>query len=79
MKQATRLPSYISAKLRLHIFELKQKEKQKNIHVKHFNKHDYNKPYSKEQLARAIQGTKNSAPGPDKIHNEMYKHLPSEG
>ena len=31
------------------------------------------------QLTRAIQGTKNSAPGPDKIHIQMLKHLPPEG
>ena len=33
----------------------------------------------KNELTRAIHATKNSAPGPDKIHNEMLKHLPPEG
>ena len=29
-------------------------------------------------MTQAIQSTKNSASGPDKIHNEMLKHLPPE-
>ena len=33
----------------------------------------------KEELTWAIQVTKWSAPGPDKIHNEMLKRLPPEG
>ena len=36
-------------------------------------------PFSKEELTRAIQATKNSAPGQDKIHSEIMKHLPPEG
>ena len=59
--------------------ELTQKEEQKTIHVNHTNKENYKKPFSKEELSRAIQNTKNSAPDPDKIHNEMLKHLPLEG
>ena len=30
-------------------------------------------------MTRATQTTKNSAAGPDKIHNGMLKHLPPEG
>ena len=59
--------------------ELKQKGEEKTIHVKQTNKGKYNKPFSKVDLTRAIQATKNSAPGPDKIQNEMLKHLPTEG
>ena len=59
--------------------ELKQREEQETIHVNHTNKEDYIKPLSKEELTRAIQATKNYAPGPDKIHNEMLKHLSPEG
>ena len=57
---------------------MKQEEEQKTIHVNHTNKENYNKPFSKEQLTRAIQATKKSAPGPDKIHDNMMKHLPPE-
>ena len=45
----------------------------------HTNKENYNKPFSKEELSQAIQATKKYAPGPDKIQNEMLKHLPAEG
>ena len=58
--------------------ELKQREEQKNIHVHYTNKENYNNPFSKEELSRANQATKNSAPGPDKIHNDLLKHLPPE-
>ena len=43
------------------------------------NKESYNKPFSKKELTRAIQATKNSAPGSEKIHNEKLKHLPPKG
>ena len=43
------------------------------------NKENYNKPFSKEELFRAIQVTKKSAPGPEKIYREILKHLPPEG
>ena len=33
----------------------------------------------KSSFSRTIQATKNSAPGPDKTHSEMLKHLPPEG
>ena len=59
--------------------EWKRKEEQKTIHVNHINKENYNKPSSKEELIRVTQATKNSAPGPDKIHSEMLKHLPPDG
>ena len=55
---------------------LKRKEEQNSTHVNHNNKESYKKSFSKEELARAIQVTKNSAPGLDKIHNEMLKHIP---
>ena len=47
--------------------------------MNHINKENNHKPFSNEELSRAIQATKNSAPGPDKIHSEMLKHLPPEG
>ena len=68
-----------STKLRLHFLEFKQKEEHKTIHVNHTNKENCYKPFSKQELTRATQATKNSAPGPDKIHHEMLKHLPPEG
>ena len=59
--------------------ELKQMEKQKTIHVKHTNKENYNKPFSKEELCWSNQATKNSALGLEKVHNEKLKHLTPEG
>ena len=59
--------------------ELKQKEEQKIIHLNDTDRENKSKPFSKEELTRAIQATKNSAPGPDKIYNEMLKHLLPEG
>ena len=47
--------------------------------MNHNNRENYNKPFTKEELTRAIHATENSAPGPDKIHSEMLKHLPPEG
>ena len=44
---------------------------QKTILVIYTNREDYNKPFTKEELIRAIQATKNSALGPVKILNEM--------
>ena len=45
----------------------------------HINREDYNKPFTKVESTRAIQATKNSAPGLNKIRNEMLKHLPPVG
>ena len=59
--------------------KLEQREEQKTIHVIHTNREDYNKPSTKEELTRVIQATKNSAPGPGMIHNEMLKRFPPEG
>ena len=58
---------------------MKQREEQKTTHVMYPNRENYNKPFTKEELTRAIQATKNSAPGPCKINNEMLKHLPPVG
>ena len=58
---------------------LKQKQELKTIHVNHSNKENYNNPFSKEKLIRVIQVTKKSSAGPNKIYNEMFTHLPSEG
>ena len=49
--------------------ELKEREELKTIHVIHTNREDYNEPFTKEELTRAIEATKNSASGPDKIRN----------
>ena len=46
--------------------------------MNHTNKENYNNLFSKKELIRAIQTTENSAPGQDKIHNEMLKQLPPE-
>ena len=59
--------------------ELKQKEKQKTKQVNHTSKEKYNELFSKEELTRAFEAAKNPAPGPDKIHNEILKHLLPEG
>ena len=73
------MPSYLfSQNYDPTFLELKEKEEQKTIHVNHTNKQTYYKPFPKEELSRAIQATKSSALGPDKSHNEMLKHLPSE-
>ena len=53
-------------------------DEQKTIHVNPTNKENYNKPFSKQELIQAIQATKNSAPGQDKIQNEVWKPLPPE-
>ena len=47
--------------------------------MNHTNEENYNYSFSKEELTRTIQVTKNSAPGPYKIYNEILKHLPPEG
>ena len=46
--------------------DLKQREEQKTLHVKHADKENNNKYFSKDELSQAIQAGKNSAPGPDK-------------
>ena len=35
----------------------------------------YNLPITINELTKCINETKNTAPGPDKIHNEIIKHL----
>ena len=57
---------------------MKQREELKTIHVNHSNRQNYNKPFTKEELTRAIHVTENSALGPENIHNEILKHLPPE-
>ena len=37
----------------------------------------YNLPITINELTKCINETKNTAPGPDKIHNEIIKHLPT--
>ena len=59
--------------------ELKLREEQKTLQINHTNQENNNKNSSKEELTRAFQVTKNFAPGPDKIHIELFKHLPREG
>ena len=54
--------------------ELNQMEEQKTIHMNHSNTENSNKTFSKEELV-----TKNYAHGPDKIHNEILKHIQTEG
>ena len=46
--------------------------------MKNTNKEICNKSFPKEELTQVIQSTKNRAPGPDKIHDEMLKHIPLE-
>ena len=46
--------------------------------MKNTNKENCNKSFPKEELTRVIQSIKNSAPGPDKIHDEMLEHIPPE-
>ena len=59
-------------------FRIETEEGTENYTCLPYQQKKYNKPYSKEELTRAIQPTKNFAPGPDKIHNEILKHLPPE-
>jgi hypothetical protein len=37
----------------------------------------YNLPITINELTKCINKTKNTAPGPDKIHNEIMRHLPT--
>ncbi len=39
---------------------------------------DYNAPFSMDEFSCALTRGKDSAPGPDQIHNQMLKHLPEE-
>jgi len=46
-----------------------------------FNSHNmetYNTPFSIDELLDALSSSNNSAVGPDDIHYQMLKHLPSE-
>ena len=61
------------------ILNLKRREENETSHVNNRKKETYNILFSIDELASAIQATHDSAPGPDHIHNVMFKHLPPEG
>ncbi len=50
------------------------------MQIGHLNclEEDYNAPFSMDEFSCALTRGKDSAPGPDQIHNQMLKHLPEE-
>ena len=40
---------------------------------------EYNDPITRQELDAVLQDLKDSAPGPDEVHNKMLKNLPEEG
>lgn len=59
--------------------EIKAAEEAKTLQTQNGNRETYNKPFSKDELIRAISSSKNTAPGPDEIHSVMLKNLPESG
>ena len=46
------------------------------INFKSQNKESYNSPFGLQELEEALHNSKDYAPGPDKVHYRMLKHLP---
>ena len=57
-------------------YEKSQKRNQNQSSSSH-NKQIYNRKFSMKDLRKAIRQSKNSSPGPDQVHYELLKHLPT--
>ena len=56
----------------------KARSERNTINFSSLNDEKYNTPFSVEELKTCISETSLTAPGPDKIHNEILKHLPED-
>ncbi|WP_135568261.1 hypothetical protein [Solemya elarraichensis gill symbiont] len=54
------------------------KQEQHPLNFKSSNFEDYNKVFSLQELQISLSKSHNTAPGPDGIHYELLKHLPSQ-
>ena len=57
----------------------KRRAERKKINFSSRLEQDYNDPITRVELDAAMSDLKNSAPGPDGIHNKMLQNLPEEG
>jgi ribonuclease HI len=57
---------------------IKAAKEQQNIDFSSNNHESYNKRFRLKDLKRALRKSKNTAPGPDKIHYEFLRNLPTE-
>ena len=52
-------------------------EERKDLNFKSKNQESYNRKFTLKDLRKSIKKAKNSSEGPDKIHYELLKHLPT--
>ena len=57
---------------------IKDKAERQPIDFDSDNREPYNDLFTMTELTTAINGTNDTAPGPDKIHYKMFKHLPQQ-
>ena len=55
---------------------IKEREEKKCINFEGNNTEPYNELFTRKELTAAIRNTKDTTPGPDKIHYSMFRHLP---
>jgi len=55
----------------------KFKQEKHKINFSSDNSEDYNEPFSMEELLQSLSKAKDTAVGPDDIHYQLLKHLPS--
>ena len=67
-------PSNCSAEFK----KIKDREERKEIEFESSNSEPYNELFTMTELTTAINSTKATASGPDKIHYSMFKHLPEK-
>ena len=57
--------------------QFKEQQEKKKLNFKSDNNESYNKPFSLKELQKAFKKAHDTAVGPDDIHYQMLKHLPS--
>ena len=55
----------------------KKQQEKKKLNFKSNNQENYNRPFSLRELKQALKKAHDTSPGPDKIHYQLIKHLPT--
>ena len=55
-----------------------KKEEKKKLDFRSNNNEDYNAPFTLDELQNSLKNSKDTAMGPDDIHYQLLKHLPTE-
>lgn len=66
------------AKCSPNFLRFKRTAEKKKLNFSTNNYYGYNAPICRDELDSALENCKDTAPGPDEIHNKMLKNLPNE-